>query len=110
MNELSKTMKAVVVRENGPASSPQALHFESDYPTPILIQGHAIVKNLYSGINFIDTYHRQGLYPRNLPFICGQEGGGTIVSIMPNENDEQPEQQFQMGDRVVFLKIETNAP
>jgi NADPH2:quinone reductase len=116
MNELSKTMKAVVVRENGPVSSPQALHFESDYPTPILIQGHAIVKNLYSGINFIDTYHRQGLYPRNLPFICGQEGGGTIVSIMPNDNDndnatgdEQPEQQFQIGDRVVYSSLETYA-
>ena len=30
-----------------------------------------------AGINFIDTYHRGGLYPRDLPFIGGQEGGGT---------------------------------
>jgi len=120
MNEISKTktMKAVVVRENGPASSPQALHFESDYPTPTLIQGHAIVKNHYSGINFIDTYHRQGLYPRNLPFICGQEGGGTIVSIMSmpnvnvnvNENDDAATgEQFQIGDRVVYSSLETYA-
>jgi len=118
-DELISTMKAVVVRETGPASSPQALHFESDYPTPILIEGHAIVQNEYSGINFIDTYFRQGLYPKPVPFVCGQEGGGTIVSIMPTrsrsgvgEEEDMPfdeggceaesKSEFKVGDRVVY--------
>ena len=37
-----------------------------------------IVKNEYAGINFIDTYHRSGLYARELPFVGGQEGGGDV--------------------------------
>ena len=102
-----KTMNAVVVRETGPASSAQALHFESNYPTPTLIEGHAIVKNSYSGLNFIDTYHRQGLYPRNVPFVCGQEGGGTIVSIMKGDEGDFEGKGFNVGDQVVYSCLET---
>ena len=36
-----------------------------------------------AGINFIDTYHRSGLYKRDLPFIGGQEGGGKIAAVTP---------------------------
>jgi hypothetical protein len=42
-----------------------------------------LVKNQYSGINFIDTYHRSGLYKRELPFIGGQEGGGVVAAVTP---------------------------
>ena len=98
-------MRAEVGSENGPASSPHALHYESYYPKPpTLKEGHALIQNHYSGINFIDTYHRQRLYPRNLPFVDRQEGGGTGVSSMQND-DEQCQQQedgFQIGDRVVY--------
>ncbi len=101
------TMKAVVVRKTGPASSAQALHFETHYPRPTLVAGHAMVKNSYAGINFIDTYHRQGLYPRNVPFICGQEGGGTIVSIMKGDDEDIRGKDFNIGDRVVYSCLET---
>ncbi len=66
--------------------------------------GHAIVKNSYSGINFIDTYHRSGLYPRTIPFICGQEGGGTIDEISINQDES-----FKVGDVVVYSCFETYA-
>jgi len=56
------------------------MKIEKDYPTPKLQPGGVIVKNQYSGINFIDTYHRSGLYKRELPFIGGQEGGGFIAA------------------------------
>lgn len=105
-------MKAVVVREVGPASSPQALHFETDYPLPQQVKkGYALIKNEYSGINFIDTYHRKGLYPRQTPFICGQEGAGTIVSIAPSpeRKDDPTEKEFQVGQRVVYSHLETYA-
>ena len=37
------------------------------------------MKNEYTGINFIDTYFRKGgpAYTQALPFVSGQEGGGT---------------------------------
>lgn len=107
-NNTTPTMKAIVVREVGPASSPQALHFESDYPIPQIKKGYALVKNEYSGINFIDTYHRKGLYPRQTPFICGQEGAGTIVSLLSNGNDPTDE-KFQIGQRVVYSHFDTYA-
>ena len=97
-------MKAIVVRENGPAISSQALHYETDYPTPKLKPGYALVKNKFSGINFIDTYHRQGLYPRTLPFVCGQEGGGMIVDIETTDTHD-----FSIGDTVVYSCFETYA-
>lgn len=60
--------------------------------------GQVIVKNQYSGINFIDTYHRKGLYARDLPFVGGQEGGGTVAAV----SDEAAAQGIQVGDRVAY--------
>eukprot|EP00587_Corethron_hystrix_P008107 CAMPEP_0113313054 /NCGR_PEP_ID=MMETSP0010_2-20120614/9629_1 /TAXON_ID=216773 ORGANISM="Corethron hystrix, Strain 308" /NCGR_SAMPLE_ID=MMETSP0010_2 /ASSEMBLY_ACC=CAM_ASM_000155 /LENGTH=335 /DNA_ID=CAMNT_0000168985 /DNA_START=182 /DNA_END=1189 /DNA_ORIENTATION=- /assembly_acc=CAM_ASM_000155 len=93
-------MKAAVVREVGDAS---ALKVETDYPTPVAQPGQVIVKNEFAGINFIDTYHRKGLYPRDLPFIGGQEGGGTVVQTTP----EAEAQGVKVGDRVAYTKLET---
>ena len=97
----------MIVRETGGATSPQSLSYEEDYPKPTLVKGHAIIKNAYSGINFIDTYHRSGLYPRKLPFICGQEGGGMIESISYDNDDSEKEQEFEVGDTVVYSSLET---
>ena len=69
-----------MVRETGPSS---VMKVEHDYPVPKLQPGGVLVKNKYSGINFIDTYHRSGLYKRELPFIGGQEGGGVVVATTP---------------------------
>ena len=88
-------MKAAVVRETGDAD---ALKFESDFPTPKLEPGKVIVKNEFAGINFIDTYHRSGLYKRELPFVGGQEGGGTVVDV----SDEAAAQGIKVGDRVAY--------
>lgn len=95
-------MKAAVVRETGDA---HALKIENDYPTPTLKPGGVIVKNQYAGINFIDTYHRKGLYPRDLPFIGGQEGGGTVAAV----SDEAAEEGVKVGDRVAYSVLQTYA-
>jgi len=84
-----------VVRETGDA---HALKVETDYPTPQLGPGDVIVKNEYAGINFIDTYHRKGLYARDLPFVGGQEGGGTVAAV----SDEAAAQGIKVGDRVAY--------
>lgn len=89
------TMRAAVVREVGDAD---ALKLETDFGVPEMKAGQVLVKNEYAGINFIDTYHRKGLYARDLPFIGGQEGGGTIAAV----SDEAAEQGIQVGDRVCY--------
>lgn len=71
---------------------------ETDYPTPTLKPGQVIVKNQFAGINFIDTYHRKGMYPRDLPFIGGQEGGGTVAAV----SDEASASGIKVGDRVAY--------
>jgi NADPH2:quinone reductase len=93
-------MKAVVVREHGDAKS--ALLLELDYPKPTAPPGHALIENKFAGLNFIDTYYRSGLYQQPLPFISGQEGGGTIVEI----NSKTPAQdEFHVGDTVVYMQF-----
>ena len=84
-----------MVREVGDA---HALKVENDFPTPQLKPGQVIVKNKYAGINFIDTYHRKGLYPRDLPFVGGQEGGGTVAAV----SDEAANQGIKIGDSVAY--------
>jgi NADPH2:quinone reductase len=74
------------------------LKVEKDFPTPSMGPGQVIVKNEFAGINFIDTYHRKGLYPRDLPFVGGQEGGGTVAAV----SDEAAAQGVKVGDRVAY--------
>lgn len=78
---------------------------EMDFPTPELGPGKVIVKNQYAGINFIDTYHRKGLYARELPFVGGQEGGGTVAAV----SDEAAAQGIKIGDRVAYSVFGTYA-
>ena len=69
-----------MVREVGDAD---ALKVETDFPVPEMKPGQVLVKNEFAGINFIDTYHRKGLYARDLPFVGGQEGGGESAPTHP---------------------------
>jgi NADPH2:quinone reductase len=70
-------MQAIRVHRHG---GPEVLTFE-ELPDPIPAPGHAVVRPEACGINFIDVYHRTGLYQLPLPFIPGQEGAGTVVSV-----------------------------
>jgi len=91
-------MRAAVVHEPGGTGN---LVFESSYETPSiesLVDGEVIVKNKFAGINFIDTYHRSGLYPREYPFIGGQEGGGEIAYVTPLAQSLG----HTVGDRVAY--------
>lgn len=97
-SEVPKTMKAVVVREHGGLD---ALKLETDFPVPELSDGQVLVKNDLSGLNFIDTYYRTGLYKQPLPFVAGQEGGGTVVAVSSSVSD------VQVGDKVVYSTMGT---
>jgi len=48
------------------------------------------------GLNFIDVYHRTGLYPQALPFTPGTEGAGVIEAVGSNVA------HFKTGDRVAY--------
>lgn len=100
MSSVPPTMKAAVVRETGDA---HAMKIETDYPTPTLKAGGVIVKNEFAGINFIDTYHRKGLYARDLPFVCGQEGGGTVAAV----SDEAKAEGIAVGDKIAYSVLQT---
>lgn len=56
------------------------------------------LQNEYAGINFIDTYHRKGLYPRDFPFVGGQEGGGVVAETTPKAEADG----VKVGDRVAY--------
>lgn len=95
MSSIPETMRAAVVREVGDA---HALKVENDFPVPKMGDGQVLVKNSFAGINFIDTYHRKGLYPRDLPFIGGQEGGGVVAAV----SDGAAKEGIKVGDRVAY--------
>jgi len=102
MSSTPATMKAVVIRENGPAEN---LKYETDFPTPSVADGQVLVKNEYTGINFIDTYFRKGgpAYTQALPFVSGQEGGGVIVEVTP----KAAEAGLAVGQRVAYSVLGT---
>jgi NADPH2:quinone reductase len=67
-------MKAIQVRTPGDAG---ALVYV-DVPRPVPKEGEVLVRVEAIGVNFIDVYHRTGLYKLPLPFIPGSEGAGVV--------------------------------
>lgn len=59
--------------------------------------GEVLVRQTAIGVNFIDTYHRTGLYRMPLPFVPGSEGAGVIEEVGEGVTHVEP------GDRVAYL-------
>lgn len=59
--------------------------------------GQALVRQTAAGLNFIDTYHRTGLYPVKLPFVPGAEGAGVVEAVGDGVEN------VSVGDRVAYL-------
>ncbi|HEU5482081.1 MAG TPA: quinone oxidoreductase [Sphingomicrobium sp.] len=77
------------------AGGPDVLSWEevkSREPGP----GEALVRQAAAGLNFIDVYHRTGLYPQQLPFTPGVEGAGTVERLGDGVESLKP------GDRVAY--------
>lgn len=74
---------------------PEVMQFEEvDLPDPG--PGEARIRHTAIGLNFIDTYHRSGLYPLELPAGLGSEGAGNIEAVGEGVTD------IAVGDRVVY--------
>ncbi|MBX9635100.1 MAG: alcohol dehydrogenase catalytic domain-containing protein, partial [Magnetospirillum sp.] len=56
----------------------------------------ALVRHTAIGVNFIDVYHRTGLYPLALPTVLGLEGAGIVEAIGPDVVE------VRVGDRVAY--------
>lgn len=59
--------------------------------------GQVKIKHTFVGLNFIDTYHRSGLYPLPLPSKLGMEGAGVVVDKSFDVNE------YEIGDRVAYV-------
>ncbi len=93
-------MRAIQIDHTG---GPEVLELK-DLPDPVAGPGEALVRVQFSGINFIDTYLREGRYPAELPYTLGQEGAGTIVSFGP-PGDDAPSPGLKVGDRVCWTGV-----
>ncbi|MGH8757069.1 MAG: alcohol dehydrogenase catalytic domain-containing protein, partial [Burkholderiales bacterium] len=60
--------------------------------------GQVLVRNTAIGLNFIDTYHRSGLYRVALPATLGMEGAGIIETVGPKVSG------FKTGERVAYAQ------
>lgn len=65
--------------------------------------GEARIKQSAVGLNYIDTYHRSGLYPFKLPGILGTEGAGIVEAVGEGVTHIAP------GDRVAYVGFGTYA-
>jgi NADPH2:quinone reductase len=84
--------KAIRISEFG---GPEVMRFQ-DVELPEPSPGEARVRHTAIGLNFIDTYHRSGLYPLDLPTGLGSEGAGIVEAIGDGVTD------VAVGDRVVY--------
>ena len=88
-------MKAVRFHQCG---GPEVLAYE-DVPAPTPGPGEAVVEIKAIGLNYIDTYHREGLYPVDLPCIPGMEAAGVVARVGEGLAG------VQVGDRVAYAGV-----
>ena len=88
-------MRAIRIHNHGGL---EVLVYE-DVPVPEPKAGEARVKIEASGVNFIDIYHRIGLYPMNRPCILGSEAAGIVDAVGEGVSE------VKQGDRVAYAMI-----
>lgn len=88
-------MKAIVIEKTG---GPESMQYR-EVPDPEPGEHEVLIENQACGVNFIDVYHRIGLYPKNLPFTPGLEGSGIIRKVGPGV------MQFKEGDHVAYTNV-----
>lgn len=88
-------MKAVVVHQTG---GPEVLKYE-DIERPKPGTGEVLIKVEAIGVNFIDTYHRTGLYKMPLPLTPGTEAAGIVEEVAPGVPS------IRKGDRVASSAV-----
>lgn len=83
---------AIRIHQTG---GPEVLKFE-EIDLPDLRPGEIRVRNKATGLNFIETYFRSGLYPVPLPFTLGSEAAGVVDAVGEGVTN------VKVGDRVAY--------
>ena len=83
---------AIRIHQTGGPDVLQWEEIEVGEPGP----GQVRLRQQAAGLNFIDVYHRTGLYPQPLPFTPGVEGAGVVEAVGPDVTQLKP------GDRVAY--------
>ena len=91
--------KAIQISKFG---GPEVLELK-EINLPKLGPKEVLLKNSSIGLNFIDTYHRSGLYPLNLPSGIGVEGSGVVIETGSDVK------LFKIGDRVAYSSMPIGA-
>ncbi len=86
------TARALIVPRNGDSSVLTVQDVEVPDPGP----GEVQVEVAAVGVNFVDVYQREGVYPITTPFVSCSEGAGTVTAVGPEVTD------FSAGDRVAW--------
>jgi NADPH2:quinone reductase len=86
------TNPGITIRNTG---GPEVMEL-TDLPDPVAGPSEVLVEIEAAGVNFIDTYHRGGLYPIELPLTPGLEGAGVISEVGSEVEG------FAIGDRVAW--------
>ena len=91
--------KSIIIKKNG---GPEVLELQdinvgSPGPDEIKVVNHAI------GLNYIDTYHRSGLYPLPLPTGLGLEAAGKVEEVGSNVKE------FSKGDNIAYASMPIGA-
>ena len=92
-------MKAVKIERNG---GPEVIKIEEitlDKPG----NDEVLIEHVAIGLNYIDNYHRSGLYPLKLPTGIGMEASGIIKEVGPNVAN------FSVGDKVAYAALPLGA-
>jgi NADPH:quinone reductase len=88
-------MRAIQISRTG---GPEVLNpVEIDTPEPG--PGQVLVRIAATGVNFVETYLRSGLYPAALPFVPGAEGAGEVTAVGTDV------QTVRVGDRVASTSL-----
>ncbi len=87
-------MKTHAIRIHQPGG-PEVMVWE-EIETGAPAAGQVLLRHTAVGLNFIDVYHRTGLYPAPLPFTPGLEGAGVIEAVGDGVTE------FKPGDRVAY--------
>ena len=91
--------KSIIIKKTGGPEVLELQEVKIGSPGPDEIK----VTNLAIGLNYIDTYHRSGLYPLKLPIGIGLEASGKIDEVGSNVKD------FNKGDNIAYASIPLGA-
>ena len=87
--------KSIIIKKNGGPEVLELTDIKVGKPGPDEIK----ITNLEIGLNYIDTYHRSGLYPVPLPSGIGLEAAGKIDEVGSNVTD------FNKGDKIAYASM-----